>query len=369
MKLHQHFEIIRQLIRIGRTQTLQMAYAGQLKVYWQVGAYVYQQLSEAEWGDKVVDKLATWLRDNEPALKGFDRRSLYRMQEFFTTWQPDRIKELENKGSLFVGTVSPQLQGATNQSVEIMSTVLPQLPEIPQILTKISWSHHLVLLSKAQTLEEKFFYLLLTVQENYSVRELSRQISSGYFERRKLGTQQLVNSEHPEKGRIPEIFKDRYIFEFLELHEPFSESELQKGLIQRLKDFILELGRDFIFIDNEFSLKVGMHDYFIDLLFFHRELKCLVAFELKIDEFKPEYLGKLNFYLEALDRDVKKAHEQPSIGVLLCKTKDQEVVEYALSRNISPALVAEYETKLPDKGLLQKMLHEWSCQMDKEIDK
>ncbi|HHJ52740.1 MAG TPA: DUF1016 family protein, partial [Caldithrix abyssi] len=137
-----------------------------------------------------------------------------------------------------------------------------------------------------------------------------------------------------------------------------SEKDLRKALVHNLKDFILELGRGFTFIGEEFRVEVGNHDYYIDLLFFHRDLRCLVAVELKIEEFQPEFLGKMNFYLEALDRDVKKADENPSVGILLCKGKDQEVVEFALARNISPMLIADYETKLINKKLLQAKLRE-----------
>lgn len=125
-----------------------------------------------------------------------------------------------------------------------------------------------------------------------------------------------------------------------------------------MKHFILELGKDFLFIDEEYKLQVGNNDFYIDLLFYHRGLQCLVAFELKADKFKPEHLGQINFYLEALDRDVKKRNENPSIGILLCKDKDFEVVEYALSRSLSPTMVSEYKTQLPDKKLLQLKLHE-----------
>lgn len=141
--------------------------------------------------------------------------------------------------------------------------------------------------------------------------------------------------------------------------ESHSESDLQKGLVADLKRFLLELGRDFCFVGEAFQLQVGGKDFFLDLLFFHRGLSCLVAFELKIDDFKPEYVGKLAFYLEALDRDVRKPNERPSVGVLLCKSKNNEVVEYALSRTLSPALVAEYQTRLPDKELLQRKLAEF----------
>ena len=137
------------------------------------------------------------------------------------------------------------------------------------------------------------------------------------------------------------------------------ESDLHKGLLFKLKEFLIELGRDFCFVGSEFPVQVGKRDFALDLLFFHRGLNCLVAIELKVGRFEPEYLGKLGFYLEALDRDVKKAHENPAIGVLLCASKDAEVVEYALSRSLSPAMIAEYQTQLPDKQLLQAKLHEF----------
>ena len=165
-----------------------------------------------------------------------------------------------------------------------------------------------------------------------------------------------VRELHPDAAAV---FKDTYLIEFLELPTAHSEADLHCGLVEKLKQFLIELGRDFCYIGSQYPLQVGGRDFFLDLLFFNRALNCLVAFELKIDEFQPEHLGKLEFYLEALDRDVKKKHERPTIGVLLCATKDHEVVEYALSRSMSPALVAEYQTRLPDKKLLQAKLHEF----------
>ena len=154
------------------------------------------------------------------------------------------------------------------------------------------------------------------------------------------------------------MFKDVYSLEFLELPDEHTEADLHRGLLRNLGRFITELGRDFCFVGSEYPVQVGKQDFAIDLVFFHRGLCCLVAVELKVREFRPEDLGKLSFYLEALDRDVRKPHERPSIGVLLCATKDAEVVEFALSRTLSPALVAEYQTVLPPKAVLQAKLHE-----------
>ena len=202
------------------------------------------------------------------------------------------------------------------------------------------------------------FYLKYVKQENYSKRELDRQISSSLFERTIIGNSKLSPLVRESNKDISNTFKDSYVFEFLNLPEPHSESDLQRGLVRQMKNFILELGKDFLFIGEEYKLQVGNGDFYIDLLFYHRGLQCLVAFELKADKFKPDHLGQLNFYLEALDRDVKKPNENPSIGVLLCKDKDSEVVEYSLNRSLSPTMVSEYKTQLPDKKLLQQKLHE-----------
>jgi hypothetical protein len=168
-----------------------------------------------------------------------------------------------------------------------------------------------------------------------------------------------VTQIHPD---ALSVLKDSYMVEFLDLSQDHAEADLHQGLLLRLKDFLIELGRDFCFVGSEYPVQVGGRDFALDLLFFHRGLNCLVAIELKVGRFEPEYLGKLGFYLEALDRDVKKPHEQPAIGVLLCASKDDEVVEYALSRSLSPALIAEYQTQLPDKALLQAKLHEFYLQ-------
>lgn len=366
MELHNHFENIRQIIRQGRAKALQAANVEQLKVYWNIGAYVHQKLDASSWGVKVVDTLANWLKENEPALRGFDRRRLYRMRDFYLTWHNVDWTALKDSGALIVASAKPQLQNIDIHEFTIVGSQNPQLQEIPSILGKLSWTHHIEILNGAPLLEEKVFYLMLAIRESYSVRDLNRQIKTSLYERQKMSSQRIVASQHPAAEKIPSIFRDKYIFEFLDLPDQHNESDFQKSLIGRLKQFILELGRDFIFMGEEYHLQVGKRDFYIDLLFFHREMQCLVGFELKVEEFEPEHLGKLNFYLEALDRNVKKPHENPSIGVLLCKSKDTEVVEYALNRNISPALVADYETKMIDKSLLQRMLHEWAESINHE---
>jgi predicted nuclease of restriction endonuclease-like (RecB) superfamily len=377
-KFTKQFSEVLNLAQQARNNAYKNVNAELINLYWRVGEYISCKVESAEWGMNVVDKLAEFMEKKSPDLKGFDRRGLYRMKQFYETYNPNQIAntfndeadiEITPVAKLQLETkkqkVSPlETQIGKSKKSAIVSPVVTQL-DITQfssvsgsVLAEITWSNHLLILSKTTTIEEKIFYLLLTKKENYSKRELERQINSGYYERVMLSKKKVSPVETQLRKDISQVFKDTYVFEFLNLPGVYSENDLQKGLVQNIKKLLLELGKDFTFIGEEYRLKVGGKDFSTDLLFFHRELRCLVAFELKIDDFQPEYLGKLNFYLEALDRDVKKKHENPSVGVLLCKQKDDEVVEYALSRSLSPTMISKYKTQLIDKKLLKKKLHE-----------
>jgi len=321
MELMKNFDEIVNLIETARNNAIKKVNEELILLYWNVGQYMSQKVASAEWGDAVIDELSDFIKLNYPTIKGFNRRGLYRMKQFYETYT-------DNK---FVSTV----------------------------LTQISWSNHLHILSKTKTMEEKEFYLALCVKEKYSARELERQINSAYFERYMLSTQKISPALKEFNEKTENTFLDTYVLEFLNLPEKVSEHDLRKAIIHNLKNFILEIGKDFTFVGEEYRVQVGNKDFYIDLLFYHRGLSCLVAFELKINDFSPEYIGKMNFYLEALDRDVKKPNENPSVGVILCTNKEDEVVEYAMSRNLSPTMVAEYTLKLIDKKLLKDKLHEF----------
>lgn len=313
-------EVVR-LIEAARQQAYQAVNTTLIGLYWQVGAYISGKLEAAEWGDGVVEQLALHLAATQPGLKGFTRPNLFRMRQFYEAYRHD----------------------------EIGAPLTRQLP----------WTHNLIILGQSKRAEEREFYLRLAAREKWSSRELERQFKTALFERtvaQPAKVSAVLRQSHPAALNV---FKDSYLVEFLGLPDEHSEADLHQGLLARLKDFLLELGRDFCFVGSEFPLQVGGRDFAVDLLFFHRGLNCLVAIELKVGRFEPEYLGKLGFYQEALDRDHRKAHENPAIGVLLCAGKDDEVVEYALSRSLSPALIAEYQTRLPDKKLLQAKLHEF----------
>ena len=190
----------------------------------------------------------------------------------------------------------------------------------------------------------------MAIRERWSNRELERQLKGALFERTILTPPQASPAVSRDHAEALSIFKDAYLVEFLDLPRGHAERDLHRGLLLKLKDFLGELGRDFCFVGTEFPVQVGGRDFALDLLFFHRGLNCLVAIELKVGRFEPEYLGKLGFYLEALDRDVRKPHEQPAIGVLLCASKDEEVVEYALSRTLSPGP----DRRVPDPASRQE---------------
>jgi predicted nuclease of restriction endonuclease-like (RecB) superfamily len=309
------------LIQQARQQAFQAVNTTLIDLYWRVGAYISRQLETAVWGEGVVDQLARFIAQKHPDLKGFTRPNLFRMRQFFEAYRHD----------------------------EKVSPLVRQLP----------WTHNLIILSQCKRAEEREFHLRLCVQERWSKRELERQIRIALFERAVLNPPKVSAVLRQLQTETEAIFKDSYVVDFLALPDAHSESDLQRALVAHLRRFITELGRDFCFVGEQYVLQVGKEDFKLDLLFFQRELQALVGFELKIGKFKPEYLGQLEFYLEALDRDVRKPHERPSIGVLLCASKDDEVVEYALSRSLSPALIAEYQTQLPDKKLLQAKLHEF----------
>jgi len=223
--------------------------------------------------------------------------------------------------------------------------------------------HHL---EPAKPVETREFYIVAAIKERWPKRELERQIRTGAILRGVLAATSVspaVTQIHPTA--IEEL-KNAYSLEFLSLPGEHSEADLHGALLRHLGRFLTELGRDFCFVGSEYPVQVGNQDFAIDLVFFHRGLQCLVAFELKVDKFRPADLGQLSFYVEALDRDVKKPHERASLGVLLCATKDDEVVEYALARTTSPTLVAEYQTLLPPKELLRAKLHELYAQLAPE---
>ena len=315
------FSEVLALIHGARQQAIRAVNTQLIELYWQVGAHISRKLERAEWGDSVVGQLAEHLARTQPGLRGFTRSNLFRMRQFYEIYHAEE--------------------------------------KVAPLVRQLSWSHNVMIFGQSKRPEEREFYLRMAIQEKWSKRELERQFKAALFERSVTQPAKISTALKQTHPSALEIFRDAYMLEFLDLPGTHAETDLHQGLLARLKEFLIELGRDFCFVGAQYPLQVGGRDFALDLLFLHRGLNCLVAIELKVGRFEPEYLGKLNFYLEALDRDERKPHENPAIGVLLCASKEDEVVEYALNRSLSPALIAEYQVQLPDKLLLQAKLHEF----------
>jgi predicted nuclease of restriction endonuclease-like (RecB) superfamily len=328
LAIEARFAEVLALIEVARRRAYQVVNTELVDLYWQLGAYLSKKIENAEWGEGVVDDLASTIARRYPGLRGFTRPNLFRMRQLYE----------EYRG---------------NQKV---SALLRQLP----------WTHHMIILGQAKPPEAREFYILAAIKGRWSSRELERQIATGAALRSASSAKKMSPAVAQTHPTAIDEFKNAYSLEFLSMQDGHSEADLHGALLRNLGRFITELGRDFCFVGSKYPVQVGNQDFAIDLVFFHSALQCLVAFELKVDKFKPADLGQLSFYVETLDRDVKKAHERPSIGVLLCATKDDEVVEYALARTSSPTLVAEYQTILPPKALLRRKLHELYAQLSVE---
>ena len=321
--LELNFSEIISMIETRRSNAYKKVNEELISLYWDFGKYISEKVNDSNWGDKIVDKLVEFMKREYPTMRGFNRRGIYRMKQFYETYK--------------------------------------DFPFVSPLVTQISWTNNLLILSGTNSIEEKEFYIKMCIKNNYSKRELDRQISSGYFYRYMLSdgkANQSLSKTVGEEDYPNTKLLDTYSLEFLDLPNQYSEKDLKKAIISNMKDFILEIGKDFTYVGEEYRVQVGNEDFYIDLLFYNRTLSCLVAFELKIGKFKPEYISKMDFYLEALDRQERKENENPSVGVILCASKDEQVVEYAMSRSMSPTMVSQYTLKLIDKKLLEEKLKE-----------
>jgi len=289
-----------------------------ISMYWDVGQHVSENVHDGGWGKSVVKEFSAFVQRQYAGIQGFSPQNIWRMKQFYETYSGNE--------------------------------------KLSPLVREISWSNNLLVMMGTKSEEEQEFYLRLCARCNYSKRELERQMNSMLYERTMISDEKnkLILARSPGLSSL----RDSYSLEFLDVPKEHKEKELRRSIVAHLKDFILEFGRDFTFVGEEYRVQVGNTDFAIDLLFYNRELSCLVAVELKVSRFHPSHLGQLEFYLEALDRDVKKPNENPSVGLILCAKKDDAVVEYALSRSMSPALVADYQLHLPNKALLESKLRE-----------
>ena len=335
---------------------------------WHVGSYVSAKLKSEEWGSKVVSQLSEYIRSQRPDIKGFGRSNIYNMVLFYDEYSSDSFSAIIEKylNSEFVQPRIGQIEvPQSTQEVAVIvqpetaQFIQPKTGQMPKILELTTLTNHIEILCRCKSNEERMFYILYANKEHLVKRELQRCISNQTY------TVLLGSKNNMSKGLLnaypnaPIMFKDTLFVDFLNLPKKHSESKLKNSLVEHMKQFILELGKDFIFMDQEYRLNIGASTFKADLLFFHRGLQALVAVELKKTKFHPRDLGQLEFYLEALDRDVKRSNENPSIGIILCPEADRVVVEYAMSRSMSPTMIAEYKRILIPQERMQQQLNEF----------
>lgn len=364
IELEKQFEYVNSIIEQHRSSAIAKVNTEALQTNWEIGQYISMQLKSSVWGAKVVSDLADYLKRQNPKRRGFGKRHLYNMVKFYETYSREEFANIINglKLSEIVQSGIAQLDDK-HQKGEIVQLSIAQFEEtfspMPQLLTLVPFTGHLEIMNRCRSDEERIFYMLYASHQRLKTEELRRcivnQTYSSLMEKEKMLSPKMF-AEYPNAEFI---LKDKAFVDFLNLPVKHNEHHLHKGLLEHMKEFILELGKDFLFVDSEYGVEVGGSTKRIDLLFYHRALQCLVAIELKAVDFQPEFVGKMDMYLEALDRDVKRDNENPSIGIILCPSADRSMVEYTLSRSLSPTMIAEYQRKLIPLEVMRKSLEEY----------
>lgn len=347
VELEKQFEHVNSLIEQHRSSAIAKVNTEALQANWEVGQYISMQLKSSRWGTKVVSDLADYLKRQNPKRRGFGKRHLYNMVKFYETYSKGEFRNVAERLRLPEIVQSPIAQ------------IGKAMPVMPNVLTLVPFTSHLEIMNRCRTDEERIFYMLYAAHQRLKTEELRRcivnQTYSLLMDKDKMLSPKMI-AEYPNTEFM---LKDRAFIDFLNLPTKHNEHHLHKGLLEHMKEFILELGKDFLFVDSEYGVQVGGSTKRIDLLFYHRALQCLVAIELKAVDFQPEFVGKMDMYLEALDRDVKRENENPSIGIILCPSADRSMVEYTLNRSLSPTMVAEYQQKLIPQEVMKKSLEEY----------
>lgn len=360
------FEEVYSIIQLHRKRAASAVDNESLMMLWEVGGYVSQKIKSSSWGDGVVTQLSEFIRTQDPTTRGWSPRTIYKMVQLYDAYSRPEFANLVDRMHVD-GFARPQIMPAkATEIVPIESAQLAktefvpiELAQIPNVLFATGWSNHQIIMNRCKKDEERLFYILYANREKLEYKELERVIKTDTMSSL-LGSKDMQSDAlqhiYPNSGVL---FKDTAYVDYIGLPKKYKEPKLRKGIVQHMKEFILEMGKDFLFIDEEHVLKVNGHPYKADLLFYHRLLQCMVAIELKTTEFRPAYKGQLEFYLEVLDREEKRSNENPTIGIIMCKESDPEVVRYAMSRTLSPMMVMQYEEQLKVGGVLQRSLAEY----------
>lgn len=356
MKYKEEFETICSIIATHRKRVIRVVNNESMSMVWEVGGYVSHKLKTSAWGDGVVRQLSDYIRTKYPAARGWSYRTLYKMVQLYDTYTTASFSALiEETDMTKYGDIVPfetaQIDG---------KLIVPfEMAQIPNVLFATGWTNHQIILNRCKSDTERLFYMLYAGKEHLENKELLRIIKTDTINSLLGGKDvqsEVMTKTYPTS---PLLFKDKVYLEMLGLPLEYKESKLRKEIIAHMKDFILEMGKDFLFIDDEHRVTVGSKTFKVDLLFYHRLLQCMIAIELKTTEFHPKDLGQLEFYLEALDQEERRSNENPSIGIILCKEADMEVVRYALNRSMSPTMVALYKEQLQVGSVIQRSLVEF----------
>ena len=388
-KIEKEFEIVINIIERHWNRAIGLANAESLMTYWAVGAFVSERLKNAQWGSKTVDELCDYLKTRTPKRRGFGRRQIYNMVQFYDTYTMPEYQAISERLRLyefvqlptaqmeddeFVHSANAQiaetqiLQSSTAKTGQnaIVHSVNAQLCDegvkcapFPLFLSLVSFTSHVQILNRSHTMEEKIFYILYAARERLNYRDLVRAFAAQTYDAvmsKKKKVSRTLKTAYPSADFL---LKDKVLVDFLKLPEKHNEHRLHASILEHMKDFILAMGKDFLYMGNEYHIQVGGRQKRLDLLFYHRALQCLVDVELKAEGFQSEHVGKMDLYLEALDREIRRENENPSIGIILCPEADRYDVEYTLNRTMSPIMVAEYRRLLVPEEVMKKSLEEY----------
>jgi len=362
-KIEKDFEKIAAFIKERREGTLGFLNYAAVSTYWEVGAFVSARLKNAAWGTKTIAELEDFLKTRFPKLKGYGRRNIYNMVSFYDAYSTAEFADATSRLKLdeFVQALPAQIDGP-----EIVQTLPAQLSvgqiaaaSCPAFLALSTFSNHVEIINHCRRMDEKIFYILYAAKERLNFRELRRCLENDTFSA-VMSKEKLFTRTLREKYPGAEfMLKDRALLDFLNLPRRHTEPQLHAGIRDNIRKFILELGKDFLWMGDEYTIKVGGRRRRLDLLFYHRALRCLVDVELKAVQFEPEFIGKINYYLAAIDAEIKRPEENPTVGILLCPTANQCDVRYALDRSMSPLMVTEYRRLLIPEEVMKKSLEEY----------
>jgi predicted nuclease of restriction endonuclease-like (RecB) superfamily len=360
---------LEETINGSRQKVTRVANTELLATYWKIGRTILEQKEKAGWGKKVIEKLANDLKAKFPNMKGLSVRNLAYMESFAAAWPFFPFTQQPAAQLPAVGQKEdhPILQQA---AAKLQEDENEQVNDHQPLLNLIPWTHHMVILDKANTLSERIFYIKEAIRNGWSRNTLKVNIETCLHERKgnaiTTNFDSRLSEDQAELARL--TLKNPYIFDFLDIEVPMHERDLERALVKHIQRFLLELGKGFAYVGNQFNVKVQEDEFALDLLFFNYNLNCFVVFELKVSDFKSEYAGKLNFYVNIIDDQIKLPAHNPSIGVLLCKTPNDMVVKYSLQGIQTPLGVAEYE--LMPKQLKAEMptLEELEEELGKDIE-